>query len=1349
MSTPRPHSNQTSLVIVPILCTQWVGRFTIVATARWWSLTREPFLAAPCRNGVATLHVQQQLQLANTRFPGSVPPTVHTSSPLRRVTTHPKTHRSLLAMPRLFGVTLLLALAVLLGSLSANLSAQGVDVIRGRVTGQDSVPLENVVITVTSMSGNVNRTARTDRSGRFTVTFPGGDGDYMVAMTALGYSVKRFEIKRVADEDILLADAKLTRVGALLDAVKVTAERQKVTRTDANAPDISGTEQRIETTAIPPDQMGDLAAMAASLPGVQLVPGQDGSANGFSVLGLGADQNNTTLNGLNFGGAGLPRDANILSSLITAPYDVSRGGFSGGQFSIRTIPGSNFVRRGASGVFDAPQLQWTDRIARSTGAEYTNMSLGGSVAGPVVFDKAFYNVSFQLGRQSRDLLSLLNTAPNGLQAAGVAPDSATRFVSLLRNAQIPTAYGGLPGNRLNDQGSVFGAIDFTPPSSNSGQAFNLTFNGNWGKQNPVTTATTTALPTTFGERTNIGGGIQGRHSAYFNNILLTESSFGVNVSKNEGNPFVQLPAGRVRVNSTFDDGTSGVQTLAFGGNQNLATSITSNSASVQNALSWFSGNNKHRLKLTTELRRDGIDQDQSTNRLGTFSYNSLTDLQAGTPVSFTRSLVPRVRESSVLVAGLSLGDSWRRTPNLQFQYGLRVDANRFLDSPGRNPEVERVFGVRNDLTPDALYFSPRVGFSWSYGTAAQIAAFNGAFRGPRAVVRGGIGLFQNTPNANLIGSAIDNTGLAGSAQQLVCIGPAAPLANWSSYSNAAMVPDRCADGTTGTVFSNSAPNVSLFASDYKAPRSVRSNLQWSGPILKNRFSATVDGTISYNMNQAGFYDRNFAANQRFTLSNEDNRPVFVLPSSIVPATGAIAPSDARLESAFAQVTEQRSNLASMSRQVSFRLSPANFSSSLSWNLNYVYSNVREEVQGFSSTVNDPRGIEWARSSFDSRHQIQYSLGYNFFDFLRVNWFGSFRSGLPFTPTIAGDVNGDGYSNDRAFVFNPADNANSVLGQSMQTLLSNGSTAARNCLSSQLGQLAQRNSCQGPWTTSANLSFSFNPLKIRLPQRATLSFSVQNPLGAADLLLHGEDKLRGWGQTPFPDQSLLYVRGFDAASNKYRYEVNQRFGATNPAFTSFRNPVILTAQLRYDIGPTRERQQLTQQLDRGRRHSGQIAPEVLIKAQYGTGGVLNPMASILRDQDTLKLSALQADSLASMNRRFTVRLDSIWAPIAKDFANLPDDYQHDEVYARYRRAREASVDMLMKLAPAVKDLLSKEQQRQLPTFVAQVLDTRYLASVRSGTAGGAGGGVFNIPGGGVFVGGGAIGGGGGQQIIIRR
>jgi hypothetical protein len=282
-----------------------------------------------------------------------------------------------------------------------------------------------------------------------------------------------------------------------------------------------------------------------------------------------------------------------------------------------------------------------------------------------------------------------------------------------------------------------------------------------------------------------------------------------------------------------------------------------------------------------------------------------------------------------------------------------------------------------------------------------------------------------------------------------------------------------------------------------------------------------------------------------------------------------------------------------------------------------------------------------------------------------------------------------------------------------------------------------------------MSLALNPVKFRLPQRATLSFQVGNPLGAADLLLHGNDKLRGWGQFAFPDPNLLSVRGFDPATLRYTYDVNQRFGSTLPALTAFRAPVTVTAIMRFDLGPTRERQALTQQLDRGRTTRGNKAPEPMLKAIYGSGGgVVNPLSTILRQADTLGLTGPQADSIATLNRWYVIHLDSIWSPVAKYLAALPDKYDRDEAYRRYQRAREASVDMLIKLAPDIRRVLTPEQRRKLPALVTSYLDTRYLASIRSGTAGAAGGPMM-FPGGFVPFGGGVRGGGGNEVIIIRN
>jgi hypothetical protein len=190
----------------------------------------------------------------------------------------------------------------------------------------------------------------------------------------------------------------------------------------------------------------------------------------------------------------------------------------------------------------------------------------------------------------------------------------------------------------------------------------------------------------------------------------------------------------------------------------------------------------------------------------------------------------------------------------------------------------------------------------------------------------------------------------------------------------------------------------------------------------------------------------------------------------------------------------------------------------------------------------------------------------------------------------------------------------------------------------------------------------------------------------------------------------------------------------------------------DVGPTRERQQLTQQLDRGRRTQGQKTPEVLLKAMYGTGGIVNPLGQLLRQADTLGLTGPQADSLATLNRAYTVALDSIWTPVAKYLAQLPERYDQGEAYARYTEARKASVDQLIRIAPIIRSLLTEEQRRRLPAFIASYLDVRYLAGIRSGTAGSTAGGAF----GGAFIGGGGpvmIGGPGGggnvERVIIRN
>ena len=76
------------------------------------------------------------------------------------------------------------------------------------------------------------------------------------------------------------------------------------------------------------------------------------------------------------------------------------------------------------------------------------------------------------------------------------------------------------------------------------------------------------------------------------------------------------------------------------------------------------------------------------------------------------------------------------------------------------------------------------------------------------------------------------------------------------------------------MFSSSVPDVSLFDARYRAQRSVRSNVNWSGAVIGNRFLAGVDATYSMNLNQTGIENLNFDPNVRFRLATEANRPIF-------------------------------------------------------------------------------------------------------------------------------------------------------------------------------------------------------------------------------------------------------------------------------------------------------------------------------------------------------------------------------------------------------------------------------------------------------------------------------------------
>lgn len=1207
-------------------------------------------------------------------------------------------------------IFVLVAVAVALVALPSAAAAQdNMDILRGVVVGPDSQPVRNAQVTVTSMLSQTARTARTGDDGRFTILFASGGGDYLVQIVSLGMRPFETRVQRASDEAFLLVNALMAAAPQVLAGVTIQGNTGPPAGLGAQT-NVGGSEQSVGSAgaaALSPAEAGELSALAATLPGVTLIPGVDGAPAGFSVLGLGADQNRVTLNGMEFDASDIPRGAAAITTLTTSSYDVARGGFSGAELSVSAMPASNFIRRSFQLSLDDPGLQWTDPAAARFGQEYRNAQLSGSFSGPLVADKAFYNASVQLGRRSSGLQSLLDADPVTLQRLGVAPDSMNRFLGVLNELGVPSTIGGVPGSQLNDNGSLLARLDLSP----SGQKnLNFTASGSWRSSGGVSISPNT-LPARGSERSNWNGALRGSFSTYFSSGFLNQTRVGANFSGSDGSPYLELPGGRVLVSSALPDGTTGVSTLSFGGSGSLGTTSRNESYQLTNETSWFTDDSRHRFKFSADMRLSRYRQDQSSNQLGSFSYNSLAELEAGLPTSYSRRLSDQLREGNSIDGSLSLGDAWRpfgRRQSLQVQYGIRLDANRYGAIPDYNPRVQELFGLRTDEAPNTISLSPRIGFSWSYGRATRLSgALN---EGPRGTFSGGIGQFRNDLRSTLLAGAIDNTGLPDGARTINCVGPAVPDVDWESYlSDPSNLPGACADGTAGTVFSERSPSVTLFDPAFTAQRSWRANFGWTGR-LSQRFRLRSEIVQSLNLSQSSELDQNFRGAQQFALADEGNRPVFVESSSIVPGSGAVASSDSRIYSEFTRVMLQRSDLRSRSTRLSLSLSPLTRSSKFNWNAGYIASWTESQERGFDgTTAGDPILAEWGQGS-DSRHQVNLSASYTFRNAIDVQTYARVSSGSRYTPRVAGDVNGDGRNNDRAFIFDPASANDPAVASAMSTLLNESSGEVRACLERQLGQIAGRNSCTGRWTTRLNLNVGVQPGTFGLPKRTSVMFSLSNPLPAFDELLHGTNNVRGWGQENRGDATLLYARGFDPTTQSFRYEVNPRFGDTRPSSNVGRSPFRISVSVNVGFGPTPERQQLANELSRGRTRDGERMTAAQLRTRY-IRSVAGPLPALMSAADSLGLTAGQRDSLLELAKRHAAAVDSIYTPLAEYLAGLGKEYDLGEAARRVESARDRATKQLLETTSAARAILTDEQFRQLPTFVQTQFDGRLVQRAR--------------------------------------
>ena len=1188
------------------------------------------------------------------------------------------------------------ALASILAAPASAQVGSTTDILMGRVAGLDSQAVPNARVEATSLETGITRTKTTGADGRYTIVFPDGGGSYRLTVRAVGMAPVTRTISRQGDEDRIITDFDMGRIATELATVQVRAAPRR--GDPSQRPEPGSTERNLNPNFVNrlPIDAGDLTALAALAPGVISVPGTDTTQASFSVAGQPANQNNITLDGLSFGAGSVPQEAVRNTRVVTSTYDVARGQFTGGQVASTTRGGTNNVQGALSYALRDPSLEFVDDTNPAFGQKYTQNQLSGGAGGPIIKDELFTFGAISFSHRTDPLLSLLAADPLTLQRLGTNPDSVTRFLNIVQAFGLPLTSPLAPDERLNNRTSALVRVDY-----NLGEDHSLMLRGDWrGNTQLGSRLNALALPHSGGNLKSSGGGGMMSLTSHVG-MFINEMRGYKSVDNRNTEGYLSVPDGRVVVSSILGDGTNAISTLQFGGNPSLPQEAKSSLIEVSDEISRLTTAGGHRFKLGGLLNQQRSSIGFIPNRFGTFTFNSLAEFEAGQPTHFTRTLLARDQQSATNNAAAYLGDSWRVKPQLHVTYGLRVEGSRYPDRPDYNPAVEATFGRRTDNLPSEVRVSPRAGFSLFVGESQ--------FGPPPLTLRGGIGEFRGTAPAQLFASALNATGLNNGQSLLTCVGAAAPTPDWAAYlADPSAIPTSCNGGTP--IFASQRHNVTVFDPGFQAPRAWRASFGLNRRFW-DRYSFSVDAGYARGIAQTGQTDINLDTTAKFTLANENNRPVYAPASAIVPATGAVSVLGSRLYPQFGAVSQIGSNLRSDTKQLTLGLNGITTRGIL-LNASYTLTSSFDQSQGFSqgtvqgfggtpgSTAGNPNLSEWGRSDNARRHAVLATIAYPIKPVLELTVIARATSGGYYSPLVGGDINGDGRSsNDRAFVFNPADAAASgdtAVANGMTRLLASTSPRARDCLLSQMNKVASRSNCSSPWSPSLDLQANIRPASAGLDRRLTISVIALNTLTGLDQLLHGSNKLHGWGQPSFPDRTLLYVRGFDPASETYNYQVNEHFGVTNGTRNAFRVPFQIAIQGRLALGTDPARQQFNNVVGGGR---GRLSADAL-KARM-TRLVPNAFLDIIAVNDSAKLELApdQIAKLQSSGDSFKVKADSLIDKVANMLADTtvksPDPMT---VFAKLRPSMTEGRKLAAQAISEAKAILTPAQWAKVPDSI---------------------------------------------------
>lgn len=716
-------------------------------------------------------------------------------------------------------------LFVLLAAVS--LSAQTFrGTILGTVTDPSGAVVAGAKVTVKNVGTGLERTTTTSADGSYAL--PDLQiGTYTVTITLAGFqtSVTSGVTVDVAGERRI--DAAL-KTGAVTSTVEVSGDL--LPQVETTSAELGGTLTANTIEALPVNGR-DYQKLIYLNPGIAGSPDQitdsPGSYGTFSMNGSRGRANNFLLDGTDmndgfrndpaineagvFGDPAtiLPLDA-VAELKVISNYEAEYGRNSGAVIDIVTKSGTNSLHGSLLEYFRTGKLGARNyfNYASSPKSPFNNNQFGGSLGGPIVKDKTFFYADYE-GQDENGAQAGTTCVPDPAQIAADealnGPPNPIIAAILARNPfpapNIPGTYGGAfvgledagcaAGPDLSDSTSFYNRVDsFIGKIDHNFNSSNMLagryYFGNSHQSFPFAQLSGGLLP---GFNTTTPTRVQLVSISYVKVVSPSQ----VNEARVGWNRFAE---GFFPEDQSFNPNSIGLDTGVSPYNGGLpATSIGSFSQiGATNSLaknrvdanwhfvdnySWKSG--KHDVKFGYEFRRTTIMQVFDHNFRGTLDFDTLTDFLAGAADGGKQVQGDTERHTYQNSHGLFIQDSFRLTPRVTLNYGMRWDY--FGVTGGKSGEFYTVDYANggNNVPTSQLYgkdynnFAPRVALA--YDVTGQ----------GKTVVRAGWGLFYDAfsqdmflahlpwncvfcpgpaypglgPNALVTGSAAGNTLTAG------------------------------------------------------------------------------------------------------------------------------------------------------------------------------------------------------------------------------------------------------------------------------------------------------------------------------------------------------------------------------------------------------------------------------------------------------------------------------------------------------------------------------------------------------------------------------------------------------------